>query len=269
LRIEDLDAPRAVEGATPQLLHDLRWLGLDWDEGPDVGGPHAPYVQSQRTNLYQRAFEALRDLRLLYPCDCSRVEIGRAASAPHPGEETVYPGTCRDRDPDRAMKRAPSWRVRVDDRIVHFVDDIRGAQSEQLDAQVSDFVVKRGDGLYAYQLAVVVDDAAMGITHVVRGSDLLASTGRQIFLFDTLSLSVPTFLHLPLVVGPDGQRLAKRHPTATIAGLRRSGVSAQAIVGKLAFGLGLLASDTHASPADVVKESLPPRWPHEPWCAPR
>jgi glutamyl-tRNA synthetase len=265
LRMEDIDVPRTVKGAADQILDDLRWLGLDWDEGPDIGGPHAPYVQSARSVFYERALEALRDEGLLYPCDCSRVEIGRVASAPHAGDEVVYPGLCRARDPNRAMKRPPAWRVRVDDRVVHFVDDLRGAQTERLESEVGDFVLKRGDGLYAYQLAVVVDDAAMGVTQVIRGDDLLASTARQVFLFEALSLGVPSFLHLPLVVGADAARLAKRSPKNTIAGLREAGVSAQAIVGKLAFGLGLAACDAPQSPTDVVEQARSPRWPREPW----
>ncbi len=266
--MEDIDGPRTVNGAAEQILDDLRWLGLDWDEGPDVGGPYAPYVQSARSGFYERALDVLREKQQLYPCDCSRAEIGRTASAPHEGDEVVYPGLCRDRDPNRPMKRPPAWRVRVDDRVVHFVDELRGPQTERLDSQVGDFVLKRGDGLFAYQLAVVVDDAAMGITHVIRGDDLLASTARQIFLFETLSLRVPRFHHLPLVVDLGGGRLAKRNPMSTISGLRESGVSAHAIVGKLAFGLGLAGSDKSSSPTDLVEEVRAPCWPRERWRVP-
>jgi glutamyl-tRNA synthetase len=269
VRMEDLDAPRTVKGAAEQILHDLRWLGLDWDEGPDIGGPSAPYVQSARNVFYERALDVLRDKGLLYPCDCSRAEIGRVASAPHTGDDVVYPGLCRDLDPTRAMKRPPAWRVRVGSRVVHFVDDICGARTERLDFAVGDFVLKRADGLYAYQLAVVVDDAAMGITHLIRGDDLLSSTARQVFLFDALSLAVPRLLHVPLVVGDDGRRLAKRNHENTISGLQEAGVSARAIVGKLAFGLGLAASDAPQSPTDIVEEARSPTWPHEPWRMPK
>ncbi len=267
LRTEDLDGPRTIAGAAAQIVDDLRWLGLDWEEGPDVSGPHEPYAQSERSAHYERALATLQEQHMLYPCDCSRAEIAQVASAPHEGE-AVYPGLCRDRDPRRPMKRPPAWRVRVPDRIVHFIDELRGPQTESLREQTGDFVLKRGDGLYAYQLAVVVDDAAMGITHVVRGDDLLASTARQIFLFEALSLSVPRFLHLPLVLGPTGERLAKRNPVMTISGLRGAGIAANAIVGKLACGLGLRESDAPVAANDMVKDLNQWRWRAEPWKTP-
>ncbi len=265
--MEDLDGPRTIVGAAAQILDDLRWLGLDWDEGPDVGGPHAPYVQSARSEHYERALATLREAQLLYRCDCSRAEIARIASAPHEGE-AAYPGLCRDRDPRRTMKRPPAWRVRVGDRVVSFVDELRGPQTEDLQVEAGDFVLKRGDGLYAYQLAVVVDDAAMAISQVVRGDDLLASTARQIFLYETLSLPVPRFLHVPLVISPEGERLAKRNSMVTISGIRKAGVDASAVIGKLAHGLGLRTSDAPVAASELIGDAIPWRWPTQPWRAP-
>src|SRR5262249_32186105 len=153
----------------------LRWLGLAWDEGPDVGGPHGPYTQSARAPLYEAALAWLTARGLTYPCDCSRAEIARIASAPHADEEVRYPGTCRDRDPARPMKRGPAVRLRVLEGAIDFVDEIAGAYAQDVAKHVGDFVLRRGDGVFAYQLAVTVDDLAMEITDVVRGGDLLAS----------------------------------------------------------------------------------------------
>jgi glutamyl-tRNA synthetase len=260
--LEDIDTPRVLGGAAERISNDLLWLGIDWDE--------PPVRQSDRYGLYEQAIERLTAAGLVYPCDCSRAEIARAASAPHPGEETVYPGLCRHRDPNRPKRRPPALRVRVPDAEVAYEDEALGRVSQNLSRQVGDFVLRRGDGLFAYQLAVVVDDLAMGITHVVRGADLASSTPRQIWLAQTLGGVPPRYAHVPLVVGRDGARLEKRTPGCTIAALRRAGLTAPDIVGHLARGLGLLAETGPASAAEVVAASAarPLAWPQEPWPIP-
>ena len=248
LRVEDIDTPRVVRGAAARILEDLRWLGLSWDEGPDVEGPHAPYVQSARVGRYAAAIAELGARGLTYPCDCSRAEIAarmkkndapqdpRAAteaSAPH-GEELVYPGTCRDLPHDREMKRPPALRLRIpDDAVVTFTDGVAGVVTSNVSAQCGDFVLQRGDGLYAYHLAVSLDDLAMKITDVVRGRDLLSSTARQILLMRLVGASdveIPRYTHVPLVLGKDGARLAKRDPRVVVRDLRAAGVAPESIL---------------------------------------
>jgi glutamyl-tRNA synthetase len=245
LRVEDIDRARVVAGSRERIEEDLLWLGLDWDE--------APAVQSERSASYARAVEALSAHGLVYPCDCSRAEIARVASAPHPGEETVYPGLCRDRDPARAMKRAPALRFRVGDAVVAFDDAVAGRVEQDLAREVGDFVLQRGDGVYAYQLAVVVDDRAMGISDVVRGADLLASTPRQIALARALGGEGPRFAHVPMVVTAEGSRIEKRTAGVTIRSLRDAGMSAARIVGALAHGLGLAATNAPATAGDIAR----------------
>ena len=245
LRVEDLDAVRAAPGATAAMLDDLRWLGLDWDEGPGVGGPSAPYAQRDRAPLYAATLDWLRARGLVYPCACSRRDIELASQAPH-GAEPVYPGTCRDHDPDavlaraRSLGRGVSWRFRTypDASPVVVRDLLRGFFSQQVHREVGDFVVMRADGVASYQLAVAVDDVAMDITEVVRGDDLLASTPRQVLLYEALGATPPTWAHLPLVLGGDGERLAKRSGSMGIAALRERGVSAGWLRGWLLESLG-------------------------------
>ena len=233
LRVEDLDAVRAAPGATAAMLADLRWLGLDWDEGPDVGGPVGPYAQRDRAARYQSALDSLRARGLVYPCACSRRDIELAAQAPH-GAEPVYPNTCRDHDPAavfaraRSLGRGVSWRFRTDPAAPPVVirDRVAAAFTQRVPDEVGDFVLMRADGVASYQLAVVVDDLAMGITEVVRGDDLLASTPRQVLLYAALGGAAPTWAHVPLVLGGDGARLAKRSGSMGIAALRERGVSA-------------------------------------------
>ena len=259
LRMEDIDMPRVVRGSAERIAEDLAWLGLGWDEGPTLGGPHAPYTQSERAAIYDRALAELGSAGLVYPCDCSRAEISRVASAPHAGEELIYPGTCRDAPKDRDMKRSPALRLRVPDGAMVVFDDLaRGRVEQRVDVSVGDFVLRRGDGVYAYQLVVAVDDAAMRISHVVRGGDLLASTARQILLMRLLGTAeqdIPSYVHVPMVVAPEGDRLAKRVGSATIRELRAKGVTAEAITRELAQGLGL---PTGAEPPSSWRKD---RWP--------
>ena len=234
LRIEDIDGPRVVPGSAQAIASDLQWLGLDWDEGPDVGGPHAPYVQSQRAQLYAAAIAALRERELVYPCTCSRKDIAEIASAPHGDLGTVYPGTCRQGA--RENGRPPALRFKMNERPEF--DDV--LHSHYGEAFADDFVLQRGDGVYAYQLAVVVDDIAMGISEVVRGDDLLSSTPRQIALYRALGSEPPRYLHVPLVLAADGRRLSKRHAATSLAEYRSAGVSAEKLIGILAHSLGLI-----------------------------
>jgi glutamyl-tRNA synthetase len=258
LRIEDLDLPRVVEGAAEAIALDLRWLGLDWDEGPDVSGPHGPYRQSQRGAFYEAALARLERAGHLFRCTCTRAEVFAASSAPHGELGPRYPGTCRA-GPSHP-ERTPSLRFRMREGEP-FEDRVYGAQPASAG---DDFVVRRSDGLYAYQLAVVVDDLAMGITEVVRGADLLGSTARQIALYRALAAEPPAFMHVPLVLGPDGQRLAKRHGATAIADYRAAGIAPERVVAVLAASLGLGRDDERLRPEDLIARFEHARLPTEP-----
>jgi glutamyl-tRNA synthetase len=265
MRVEDIDTPRVVAGSEARILDDLAWLGFDYDEH---------HTQSKRSAVYEDALAKLEAAGLTYECDCSRAEIARAASAPHPGEELVYPGTCRDAPPDREMKRAPAIRLRVPERsTVAFDDAVRGRVEQHIDTEVGDFVLRRGDGVFAYQLVVALDDALMKITDVVRADDLLASTPRQILLLRLLGFAdadIPRYAHVPLVVASDGERLAKRTRGSTIRELRDRDVSRDEIIGELASGLGLVRGESRAmSPREVADQLEPPStWRRDAWPLP-
>lgn len=249
LRMEDLDHPKNKPGAAAAALEDLRWLGFDWDEGPDVGGLHAPYTQTARTAAYAQALEALKLKGLAYPCVCSRRDVEAGQSAPHAEEGLYYPGTCRGcfADYESARRtlpegRLPAWRFRVPDgEEVCFEDVFHGVCRQVVSALSGDFVLARDAGGAGYMLAVVADDADMGITEVVRGDDLLAATPRQLLLYRALRLTPPAFLHVPLVVSAEGRRLAKRHGDTRISALRGAGVPSERIVGLLAWWCGWAA----------------------------
>ncbi len=245
LRIEDLDPERSKPEYADAIRRDLCWLGLDWDA-------ESPY-QSQRTALYQAAFDRLRAKGLLYPCYCTRAAL-HAASAPHLGDgHTVYPGTCRRlTEPERAaMTRRPAWRIRVEYQEISFVDGLRGTYRENLAHDCGDFILRRADGVYAYQLAVVVDDADMGITQVVRGCDLLSSTPRQLYLYALLGLTAPQFYHVPLLVASDGRRLSKRDRDLDLAALQQQYTAPQ-IVGVLAYAAGLTEKPESITPQELA-----------------
>jgi glutamyl-tRNA synthetase len=234
LRIEDIDGPRIKRGAAQGLIDDLRWLGIDWDEGP--------IIQSDRRPVYDAALQKLIAGGHAYACVCSRKEVEAAASAPHAEDgSAVYPGTCRGRyesiDAAReASGRSPAIRCAgPEGQTVGFEDTFAGHQSFDVARQLGDFVIAKADGTPAYQLAVVVDDAEMGITEIVRGGDLLDSTPRQILLYQALGLEnrIPTYCHLPLVVGTDGRRLAKRHGDTRLSFYRDLGVSPERVLALL------------------------------------
>lgn len=258
LRMEDLDAGRVRDEFYDSQLDDLRWLGLDWDEGPDVGGPNEPYLQSKRVARYEAALDRLEAAGSLYPCFCSRREILEAASAPHGGDDEGprYPGTCLALEPASARERAGdepcALRFRTPPGRIAFTDQLQGPSAFEPEREVGDFVVRRKDGVASYQLAVMVDDAAMGVTHVLRGADLLPSTARQILLYRALGLSPPAWLHVPLLLGADGERLAKRHGAPSLRELRESGADPASVTGWLAASAGLVDSDRPHTPADLV-----------------
>jgi glutamyl-tRNA synthetase len=236
LRVEDIDVARCCAEFRDALIDDLRWFGLKWDEGPDIGGRFEPYLQSARRALYLAGWEELRVNGFIYACTCSRRDVISAAAAPHDeNEEPIYPGTCR---PAAAAVSAASprekavvnWRFRVPDgEELSFVDQRLGVQRATAGRDFGDFLVWRRDDVPAYQLAVVVDDAAMQITEAVRGEDLLLSTFRQLLLYTALKLDAPKFYHAPLITDGSGKRLAKRHAALSLRALRDSGVSPEQV----------------------------------------
>jgi glutamyl-tRNA synthetase len=230
LRMEDLDPQRSKPEFAEAAIEDLTWLGIQWQKGPDIGGPGEPYKQSQRQLIYQSALTKLIAAGCVYPCHCSRKDLAGLAQAPH-DDEPIYPGICRPAQtsaltpPESCLQTASNWRFRVPDgEIIHFHDGHFGAQRFIAGKDFGDFLIWRKDGVPAYQLAVTVDDAAMQITEVVRGADLLKSTARQILLCRALDLPEPAWFHCPLILDATGQRLAKRHDALSLRKLRASGV---------------------------------------------
>jgi glutamyl/glutaminyl-tRNA synthetase len=242
LRNEDLDRTRSRLEFVNAMMEDLRWFGFHWQEGPDCGGPCAPYSQCDRRPFYLAAFEKLKSGGFIYPCACSRQDVLRALQAPHAGEdEPIYPGTCRPEKristPSIAASVNPAtrlnWRFQVpDDKIILFVDGHCGPQEFVAGRDFGDFVVWRHDDLPSYQLAVVVDDAAMAVTEVVRGEDLLKSTARQLLVYRALGLTPPKFYHCPLITDEAGLRLAKRHDALSLRTLRAKGASPEGLRAK-------------------------------------
>jgi len=232
MRNEDLDPQRSKPEFAQAMLEDLRWLGLEWQEGPDVGGPYAPYMQSQRRDHYLRAWRRLLEGGFIYPCTCSRKDLASAAQAPHDlDDEPIYPRTCRGKTSTATDPAGLNWRFLVPDGTSIEFEDLRlGKRSYVASRDFGDFVVWRRDDIPAYQLAVVVDDAEMEITEVVRGEDLLRSTARQILLQRALGLPTPAYYHCELVTDAQGQRLAKRHDALSLRSLREQGIAPQEIV---------------------------------------
>ena len=234
LRVEDLDRERCKPTFVQALEEDLRWIGLDWREGPDIGGPFGPYRQSERLDFYLAAWRRLAAAGVIYPCTCSRRDVERAARAPHADEhDPLYPGTCRPARPAVPSPSTPAgvnWRLRTaPGERVGFTDRCAGAQEYVAGRDFGDFVLWRRDGVPSYQLAVVVDDAAMGITEVVRGADLLEATAQQILLYRALGLTTPAFHHCALLTDAKGVRLAKRAGAHSLRALREAGVDPASI----------------------------------------
>jgi glutamyl-tRNA synthetase len=246
LRIEDIDSPRVKPEATQQIYDDLRWLGLDWDE--------TPVVQTQRLELYRDYLKQLQAQERVYPCTCTRSDILAAASAPHLEHEgPAYPGTCSHRtvSDSTQLDKPFAWRFRVEDSP-KFEDGLLGESNVDLKLIGGDFVVWKSSNGPAYQLAVVVDDALQGVTEVVRGDDLVTSTPRQLLLYRTLGWPPPKFYHVPLVVGTDGNRLAKRHGDARISSFRERGVSPEKLLGVLAWSCGWLEAAEPISLRELI-----------------
>lgn len=256
LRIEDVDSPRVKPWASQQAIDDLRWLGIDWDEGPDVGGPSGPYFQTERMGLYRDALTRLIQSNRVFPCTCTRKDIEEAGSAPHfDHEPAVYPGTCakwQNGDPIPEVGTF-SWRFRAGDAEVKFNDIVLGEHACVPAKALGAFPITQKSGEPSYQLAVVVDDASMGVTEVVRGNDLIASTFRQIELYQALELPVPKFAHVPLVLGPDGRRLAKRHGDTRLSQCREQGITPEQVVTWAAKASGLYEGDTMISAPGVIE----------------
>jgi glutamyl-tRNA synthetase len=232
LRNDDLDRDRCKPEFVAAMFEDLRWFGFEWSEGPDYSGPFAPYNQSERKKIYRVALEKLRAGNFIYPCTCSRKDIQSAVAAPHAADdELIYPGTCRPDSKISIPESKFSWRFRVPDgEMISFHDENLGEQKFIAGKDFGDFVVWRHDDVPAYQLACVVDDAAMEITEVVRGADLLVSTARQLLLFHALGLTPPKFFHCALMRDEQGERLAKRHDALALRTLRRRGTSPEQVI---------------------------------------
>ena len=247
LRMEDLDTQRTSEEFAQILREDLTWLGLNWDEETQP--------QSQRSGVYQQYFDRLKELDLLYPCYCTRSQL-HSVNAPHLSDGTyVYPGTCRNLTPEQcgAFSRLPSWRVKVPDKLWQVDDLLQGTYRENLSTDCGDFVVRRADGVYVYQLAVTVDDALAGVTEVVRGVDLLSSSPRQMYLQELFGFPHPQYGHVPLLMAPDGRRLSKRDRDLDLDALRQR-MTAEQLLGSLACTAGLLPKPEAISARELAGE---------------
>ena len=256
VRMEDIDLQRSKRELGEALLDDLEWLGFEWDEGPRIGGSESTYWQSERQDYYANVLECLALEKLIYPCFCNRARLQSIASAPHVGEVVHrYDGHCRHIDEKKvktlSAEKDPSLRLSIDSCELEFTDRWQGVQHIHLEGELDDYVLRRGDGMYAYNLAVVLDDIAMGITEVIRGDDLLDTTGQQIYLYKTLqqclhskNIKVPSYGHAPLLIDSEGHRLSKRQKSITIRELRDNQWSANRILGELAIAGGLVKANT-------------------------
>lgn len=256
LRLEDLDQNRCRPEYARQMEQDLHFLGLNWDEGGSLGGTHGPYSQHERTQWYQAQLEKLEEQGLVYPCFCTRAEL-HAAEAPHALDgEFIYNGRCRALSPGEIKKRmevrTPALRLHVPQETICFNDGHYGRVCQNLATECGDFILCRSDGVFAYQLAVVADDAAMGVTQVVRGRDLLSSAPRQLYLYRLLGFEPPEFYHVPLLLSTDGRRLSKRERDLGLGELVARGFTAQDLIGRLAYLAGLLERPEPATARELI-----------------
>ncbi|MBR0041019.1 MAG: tRNA glutamyl-Q(34) synthetase GluQRS [Oscillospiraceae bacterium] len=255
LRVEDTDVTRMSPSATEQTFSDLAWLGLDWDEGPSPEERTGPYFQSCRTKIYDQYFSLLRERGAVYPCFCSRRDV-RLAAAPHEEDRAaIYPGTCRNLPPEeaaeKAKKRAPAWRLRLEDETVSFSDVLRGDFSCEILREYGDFPIRRADGVYCYQFTAALDDALMGVSEVVRSRDLLSSTPWQVYLQRLFGFAPPRFIHIPLLLDEDGKRMAKRDFSLSVRQIRRH-YAPEEVVGALAFLAGLQEDSTPRTAEELI-----------------
>ena len=247
LRFDDLDTPRVVKGSDQQIINDLQWLGLDWDG--DI------YYQSENIHRYQNALSKLSSQSRVYPCFCSRKDIQQAVSAPHT-QLAAYPGTCRylsqQQRAEKRQHKKPALRYRVDDNLVSFVDLLYGNQHDNLSTSSGDFVIKRADGLFAYQLAVVIDDITQNINTVVRGADLQSSSARQVALFDAFDSEAPTYMHVPLLMNRSGERMAKRDGSDSVSSWQKEKKTPQQLIAYLAKSVGLIDDINQCSAKELL-----------------
>lgn len=256
MRIEDLDPQRSKAHFTNQVIEDMKWLGLDWDEGPNSGGAYGPYSQNDRREFYEMALNELKDRDLVYPCFCTRKEL-RAASAPHQEDGIfIYGGTCRGLNEglvsDYKEIKKHAWRIKVPDESIRFTDLNYGLVEQNIKSECGDFVLARADGVHAYQLAVVIDDALMGVNQIIRGSDLIDSSPRQIYLHKVFGFEEPTFGHVPLLRGENADRLSKRHKALDLGQLRNKGWKSEDVIGLLAYKAGMIQKPEAVQTSDLI-----------------
>lgn len=267
LRIEDLDPQRCSRAKADALARELEWLGLTWDEGAYCSAASDSFFQSRRSDIYAHCFDLLQQQELVYPCFCSRSEL-HAAEAPHASDgHIIYAGTCREltaaQRSAKMQQRHPAWRIKVADELIAFTDMHYGRQKANLAHECGDFILRRSDGVYAYQLAVVIDDALMGVNQVVRGCDLLSSTPVQLYLYRLLNLTPPSFCHIPLLTDAEGRRLSKRDGDLEIAALRQLFGSPEPIIGLLAYLAGQLPKPEPLTAAELLPLFRPESVPHD------
>ncbi len=255
LRIEDIDEQRSNPNMIAANIKELRWLGLDWDEGPDIGGKFRPYLQSGRQEQYLLALEQLETKNQIFTCYLSRKDLRAVSSAPH-GQLVVYGELERKHNENikkkQTLNKTPSLRFFVPDKMVYFNDLFAGEQQINLKEQVGDFALRRADGMWAYHLAVVVDDIAMDINNVLRGDDLLTSTGAQLALYEALGKTPPKYIHVPLLLDLEGKRMAKRKGSLTLTALKDHGAKPESIVGFLAYSLGLVNKKRNLGAKELI-----------------
>ena len=266
LRFEDTDLLRMRPGAVEQTFSDLKWLGLDWDEGPAPDERGGPYFQSCRTEIYDSYFERLREAGAVYPCFCSRRDV-RLAAAPHEEDRAaLYPGTCRDLTPqeaaERSKRRAPAWRLRLEDETVRFRDTLRGEFSCEILREYGDFPVRRADGVYCYQFTAALDDALMGVSEVLRSRDLLSSAPWQVYVQRLFGFAPPVFVHIPLLLDCEGQRMAKRDFSLSLREVRRQ-YGPEEVVGRLGFLAGLQDEPRPCAAEELLPLYAPEKLPRE------